>query len=243
MVSMKQWCLGACLSAIVMSAQAVQTSGADIKIAATGEVVTANDRARVIFTIEENDKDKATAASRVNQKMAKGLAILKQYDPRAALRTQGYYTYPVYDENRQSGQTNVVIGWRAGQSVVLTTTNIEQLPKTVAAAQEILSLNGVQFDLAPATRKKQEAALIDDAYARLLERIQMITRAMGKNANEATIISLDMVNDGAGFAPRSEMMRASAVAPLAKSNEVEAPSFEPGETISSMQVTGLVRLK
>jgi uncharacterized protein YggE len=57
-----------------------------------------NDQATITLSVEEVDKDKALAASRVNQKMKQGLEIVKKADPQASLQTQGYYTYPVYPE-------------------------------------------------------------------------------------------------------------------------------------------------
>ena len=70
----------------------VQTTGALVVVPAYGEVKHVNDQVRVTFTIEEQDKDKAAAASRVNQKMKQGTEILKRQDPQAILQTRGYYT-------------------------------------------------------------------------------------------------------------------------------------------------------
>ena len=69
-------------------------------VPAFGEVTHPNDQATATFLVEEQDKDKAVAASRVNQKMTQGLDILRKQDPQATLKTQGYYTYPVYAEAR-----------------------------------------------------------------------------------------------------------------------------------------------
>ena len=92
-----------------MNAQAqpaMQTSGALIIVPAYGEVRHPNDEARVTFMIEEQDKDKTAAASRVNQKMKQGTDIVKRADPAASFKTRGYYTYPVYadDQPRQSNK-------------------------------------------------------------------------------------------------------------------------------------------
>jgi uncharacterized protein YggE len=77
----------------------------------------ANDQVVATLAIEEQDKDKAVAASRVNTKMRQGLEILKKEDPVAMLKTQGYYTYPVYAEERplpngQPARQRAITGWR-----------------------------------------------------------------------------------------------------------------------------------
>ena len=74
------------------------TTGTLVVVPAYGEVKHANDQAVVTLAIEEQDKDKADAASRVNTKMKQGLEIVKKADPQARLKTQGYYTYPVYPD-------------------------------------------------------------------------------------------------------------------------------------------------
>ena len=125
-------------------AQSIPTSGATVIVPAYGEVTAPNDQAVAMLAIEEQDKDKAAAASRVNQKIKQGLDILKKEDPQAKLKTQGYYTYPVYPEDRPlppgaAGKPRQPAAWRVGQYVQVTTNNLNALPKTVAAAQKVLT--------------------------------------------------------------------------------------------------------
>ncbi|HWW69592.1 MAG TPA: SIMPL domain-containing protein, partial [Duganella sp.] len=78
--------------------ESLPTTGALVVVPSSGEVTHVNDQAVVTFNVEEVDKDKATAASRANQKMKQGTEIVKREDPQAKLKTHGYYTYPVYPE-------------------------------------------------------------------------------------------------------------------------------------------------
>src|SRR6187397_686943 len=87
-----------CCTGAIAQQPAVQTSGAVIVIPADGEVTRANDEARATFAIEEQDREKSAAASRVNAKMKQGVEVLRREDPGAKLQTRGYYTYPVYEE-------------------------------------------------------------------------------------------------------------------------------------------------
>jgi uncharacterized protein YggE len=222
-----------------------QTRGTQITIPAYGEVTHANDQAHATLSIEEQDKDKATAASRVNLKMKQGLEIVKREDPTAQLKTRGYYTYPVYPNDTGSTANNKprqVIGWRVGQSLDVTTTNLGDLPKMVAAAQSLLSLNGLQFDLTPATSKKLDQQRIEAAYQNLSERVATIAKAMGRNASDAVVESVDFETSNAYaprpvFAPRAFAEKAVAPAP------VEEPSFEPGETTQELRLVGKIKFK
>ena len=231
-------------------AQQTPTSGTLVIVPAQGEVRANNDQAVATLAIEEQDKDKAAAASRVNQKMKQGLDIVKKEDPQASLKTQGYYTYPVYPEDRPitpgaAPKPRVPTAWRVGQYLQVTTTNLDKLPRTVAAAQKVLTLNNLNFGLSPAATKKLDEQRIAATYQNLSERIASIANAMGRKVTDATLDTVDFEGSGAyareamaAPAPMM-MMRAKAM----DSNEVSEPTFEPGETVLEMRVVGKVKFK
>ena len=237
------------LAAHAAPADSLPTTGTLVVVPAFGEVKHANDQVIATLAIEEQDKDKAAAASRVNQKMKQGLDIVKAADPQAKLKTQGYYTYPVYPEDRplpngQMPKQRVPTAWRVGQYLEVTTTNLDKLPKTVAAAQKVLTLNGLQFGLTPETTKKLDDQRIAATYKNLNERINSIANAMGRKVGDAVLDTVDFEGSGnyaqeRAQAPAPMMMRAK----MADSAEVAEPSFEPGETTLQMQLVGKVRFK
>lgn len=239
------FCLALCGGA-AFAQPGAQTAGTAVIVPAYGEVKHQNDEARAILMVEEQDKDKSAAASRVNLKMRQGMESVKREDPQAVLQTYGYYTYPVYaDEPVQPRQarSRQPIGWRVGQYLEVRTTNLEGLPKTVAAAQRLLALNGLHFGLTDGTRRKLEERQIEAAYANLTERIAAVAKAMGRNPSEATLETLDF--DGSGVYPQRQEMQAPKMmrAATTEAPPVEEPSFEPGETSLSMRVVGRLRFK
>lgn len=253
MSRMRMLFLSFILSGALVNAYAqpeAQNGGTLVIVPAYGEVRHANDEARVTFMIEEQDKDKAIAASRANQKMKQGTEIVKREDPQAILKTKGYYTYPVYQDeqpprpyNSKDGKPRQPIGWRVGQYLEVTTTNLGGLPKTVAATQRVLALNGLDFGLSDATSRKLDAQRIAASYANLTERIVAIAKAMGRNAGDAVIDTVDFEGSGA-YMPQQEAMAAKTMrASAVDANQVAEPSFEPGETTLSMRVVGKVRFK
>lgn len=238
------------LATVHASAQAqAPTTGTLVVIPAFGEVTAANDQAIATLAIEEQDKDKAVAASRVNQKMKQGLDILKKEDPQAKLKTTGYYTYPVYPEDRPVQPTAVSkprlpTAWRVGHYVEVKTTNLAGLPKTVAAAQKVLTLNSIQFGLTPAATKKLDDQRIAATYKNLNERIASVAGAMGRPVTDAVLDTVDFEGSGnyAGGrenAPAPMMMRSAKM----DAAEVAEPSFEPGETTLEMRLVGKVRFR
>lgn len=235
--------------AAAQAAESLPTSGALVVVPAFGEVRHANDQAVATLAIEEQDKDKTAAASRVNQKMKQGIDIVKKQDPQASLKTQGYYTYPVYPDDVPlpaggKPKPRVPTSWRVGQYLQVTTTNLTGLPKTVAAAQAILTLNSLQFGLTPETTKLLDDERIHATYQNLNERIASIANAMGRKVGDAVIDTIDFEGSG-NFAQRD-----GAPAPMAMRSymakaapEVAEPSFEPGETTLQMNLVGKVKFK
>lgn len=234
-------------------AQTTPAAGTEVIVAANGEVTAPNDQAVVTLAIEEQDKDKAAAASRVNLKMKQGMDILRKEDPAATLKTQGYYTYPVYPEDRPQApgvapKPRQPTAWRVGQYLQVTTTSLDKLPKTVATTQKVLTLNGIHFGLSRPALKKLDEQRIAASYQNLKDRIAAISRAMGRNPAEAVLETVDFegsgnyAGGGSARGGRSDMMMMKAAAP-AQEMSVEEPSFEPGETTLDMHLVGKVRFK
>jgi predicted secreted protein len=239
-------CFGLTLTTGFAVAQTVASNGTLVIVPASGQVKHANDEANLTFMVEEQDKDKAAAASRVNQKMKQGMALLKREDPQAVLSTRGYYTYAVYPDEqpqpRTSGKLRQPSGWRVGQYLEMKTGNLQSLPKTVAAAQSVLALNGLRFGLSEATAKKLDAQRIDATYRNLTERIGSIAKAMGRNPADAVLDTVDFEGSG-NYAQQEFAAPKTMRAAMADAAPVEEPSFEPGETTLDMRVVGKVRFR
>ncbi|WP_296948146.1 SIMPL domain-containing protein [uncultured Massilia sp.] len=227
------------------------TSGTLVVVPAFGEVRHANDEATVTFAVEEQDKDRTAATARVNQKMKQGTDIVRGADPKAQLKTVGYYTYPVYPEVPDGARPlanqaarRVPIGWRVGQTLEVKTRSLEALPKTVASAQKVLNLNGIDYHLSPELAKRLDDERIGATYRNLNERIASIAKAMGRSVNDAVIDTVDFEGSGnyvgeAAPAPRMAMMSARS----ADAAAMPEPSFEPGETTLQMRLVGKVKFR
>ena len=231
---------------------AATTSGTLVIVPAFGEVKHANDEATVSFAVEEQDKDRAAATARVNQKMKQGTEIVRREDPQAELKTVGYYTYPVYPEVPEgprplANQTarRIPIGWRGGQYLEVKTRNLQALPKTAAAAMKVVNLNGIDYHVSPELAKRLDDERIAATYRNLNERIASIARAMGRNVNDAVIDTVDFEGSGNYVGGQAEaapaMMRMQAK--RADMAEMPEPSFEPGETTLQMRLVGKVKFR
>nr|WP_314541617.1 SIMPL domain-containing protein [uncultured Massilia sp.] len=241
-------------STSVPAQRAALTAGTLVVVPAFGEVRHANDEATVTFAVEEQDKDRAAATARVNQKMKQGTDIVKSGDPQAELKTVGYYTYPVYPEVPDGARPlanpaarRIPIGWRVGQYLEVKTRNLQNLPKVAAAAQKVLNLNGVDYHLSKELQKRLDDERIAATYANLNERIASIAKAMGRGVNDAVIDTVDFEGSGNYAGNPEAMQRVSVtgarVARMAQADAMPEPSFEPGETVLEMRLVGKVKFR
>ncbi len=231
-------------TAAFADAPAVGTSGTLAIVPAYGETTRANDEAVVVFDADEQDKDATAAASRVNDRMRRGTALVKREDGSARLRTRDYRTFPVYADNppRPGAQAAPIVAWRVVESLEVTTNDLARLPKTVAAAQQALTLDGLRFGLSKASARAADDASIAAAYSDLLGRIGAIARAMGRDPSDAALDTLDYEGTGRYAAEPLAVARSAAVGGGPPAPMV-APSFEPGETTVRLRVVGKVRFR
>lgn len=232
------------------------TAGTLVVVPASGEVQHANDEATVTFSVEEQDKDRALATARVNQKMKQGTDIVRREDPQAELKTANYYTYAVYPEVPDSPRPlsaqaqaarRIPIGWRVGQSLEVRTRNLAGLPKTVAAAQKVVNLAGIDYHISRELARQLDDERIAATYRNLNERIASIARAMGRSVNDAVIDTVDFEGSGNYVqnyaAPAAQRVMVGGSALRKQEEGMPEPSFEPGETTLSMRLVGKVKFR
>ena len=118
-----------------------------------------------------------------------------------------------------------IVGWRVRQGVTLRTENLAALPKTVAAAQSLLSLGGIDFRLSKAARERVEGQLIQQAIANFNARVAAAAQALGVPPARVRIEELNFGGREGGPVP----VAAARMAAMA-SDAVPAPSFEAGRS-------------
>ncbi|WP_051294066.1 SIMPL domain-containing protein [Pseudoduganella violaceinigra] len=222
-------------------AQKMPTDDALVTVSVVGSVVVPNDEAQLVFGYEEQGKDKAALASSVNQRLKQGVAALKKASPNARLALDSYHTYAVYEDANVADvhkRNPLQTGWRVSQQVRLVTSDLANLPATVASAQKILLLKDLRFGLSDEATKKSEQRRVEAAYQNLEERVAFIAGAMRRPVGDAKLESLDF--------SEPNMQRVEVTGSRNRREdlvEVEEPSLQPGETRLDLRATAKVRFK
>lgn len=197
------------------------------------ELEVANDEAALSFYFEQQEPELARAQSLVNQRIADGVAAIKRADPKAAVATSGYGSYPVY----QPGSARKIIGWRARQSVNVKTSDLANLPKMIAAGQQQLALGGIEFRLSQGARERVEGELIERAIANLNARVAAVARALSVPVARQRIEELNFGIPTGVRPPMIAMARMSGAA----AEPVVEPQIDPGQTTQQVTVSAKVR--
>lgn len=198
-----------------------------------------NDKARIAFSAMAEAKDLATAQSEVNKTMAEAQKAIKDFSSLAKIHNGGYYTQAIYT-NPKKGEAPVISGWRARQSIVIETEDVNGVASLVQIAQQAkLALGDVSYSLseeAKAAAQDQLSKAVMDALNRQAETIAIAMKV----APDALRIEKLNFNTFA-FAPEGAVYAARAMGANAAFKSVEAPVFEAGTSNLTMSVSAVLK--
>ncbi len=196
-----------------------------VNLQAQSERDVPNDQLTVLLAVEEEGKDAAKIADKINKDMDWALNKTKSHRD-IETRTLSYNTYPVYDKR-------TVVAWRATQQLELKSTNITALSEFVGDLQERLQVKNMSFSPTKETRKRYEDELIEEAMIAFKQRVELIKKHMdNKNVR---IVNLH-VNTGGGY-PGPVYAENRMLAMSSKS----APAVEAGTSNITVTVSGSVQ--
>ena len=184
-----------------------------------------NDQLTVTLAVEEEGKDAAKIADKVNQDMDWALKIVAQHKDINS-STQSYSTYPVYDKR-------TVIGWRAIQQLELKSTHITALSDLIGKLQERLQVKNMRFSPTKETQEQYENELIEEAMVSFKQRVEIVKKHM--NQKNVRIVNLH-VNTGGGH-PQPIYTESRMIAMDSKS----VPAVDAGTSMITVTVSGSVQ--
>ncbi len=184
-----------------------------------------NDQLTVTLAVEEEGKEAAKIADKVNQDMDWALQIATQHKDITS-STQSYSTYPVYDKR-------TVIGWRAIQQLELKSINITELSDLVGKLQERLQVKNMRFSPTREVQEQYENELIEEAMVSFKQRVDIVKKHMDQK--NVRIVNLH-VNTGGGH-PQPIYAESRMMAMESKS----APAVDAGTSNITVTVSGSVQ--
>ncbi len=200
-------------------------------ISAEVEADVSNDLMTVNMVVQAQGKESAQLANDINATMGWALARLQAFRSIES-ETRDYQTQPRYERNGSR-----IIGWNATQRLQLKTENFEEAGDAIQTLQERLQVQGIQMSAKPATRKKAEDQLINQALEAFKRRALLVQTNMG--APDYQIVNVNINTGGS----RGHMMDAPRMRSSASSLSVEsAPAIAAGTSRVFVSIQGRIQL-
>jgi|APCry1669192010_1035390.scaffolds.fasta_scaffold00094_12 predicted secreted protein len=145
-----------------------------------------------------------------------------------SVQTQEYQTEPSYQNQKPSG-------WVVQQGIRLESRQPERLARLLGELQKTLKLGGIDYAVAPETRKSAEDRLISEGLKAFQTRAERVTHDLGRNRYR--IIKIEVGSNPPPFRSGRPMLRAMSA------EAASAPQIEAGETTLSMTIQGTIELQ
>src|SRR5262245_14093032 len=130
-----------------------------------------NDLLNATLYVELNDANAAALANALNTRVNDALRVAKEYKT-VRVRSGDNRTYPVYSK------ANVLQVWRGRGEVRLESRDLEAASALIAKLQSNMQLAGVNFSVAPETRRTVEDQLTVEAVAAFKARAEVLKGAL-----------------------------------------------------------------
>jgi len=177
--------------------------------------------------VQIEGRDQSQLADEVNRTMRWAMDRAERV-PEVKAETLGYSTTPVYQNQR-------ITGWRARQTLELTSRTPEALTSLVGDLQERLAVGGIGYEVSREVREATEDELIEQALTRLSERASRIAAALGRR--DYRIVDIQIGSDG--YRPPPPVYRSEA---RMMAQDVAAPVVEAGEQSLGVSISATVEL-
>ncbi len=220
-------CLGLMASTSLLAGEKAKVYD-QIQLSANASMEVENDTLSAQLYAQQEGGDLSRLANEVNQKITQAIAQVKKVDG-IKLQTQGYQTYPTYQQQR-------VTGWRVRQTIRIESQDSAKLSQLLSELQSSLALESLQYNVSPAQREAAEEQLIGEAISSFEKRAALVTKQLGRK--DYRLVEMNINTSGQPVQPLR--MRAGMMAMEAS---VAPPSLEAGSQTIRVDVNGSIELQ
>ena len=187
-----------------------------------------NDLLNATLFVEVNDATPAGVSNAVNRSVNEALRVAKEYKG-VRVRSGNNQTYPVYSK------ANQLQGWRGRGEIRVESKDFEAASGLIGKLQSTMQLSGMQFTVAPESRRAVENELITEAIAAFKARAEIARAALGGRGYK-----LQNLNVLSGRSQPPQPYRAMARAQAAQ--EVAPPKLEAGISLVTVNANGSIEI-
>ncbi|MEF9900970.1 MAG: SIMPL domain-containing protein [Pseudomonas sp.] len=193
----------------------------------------ARDLMIVTLYSEAQNTDPGKLAKEITETMNK--AVQQARDVKEIKISQGSRnSYPIYDNKGQK-----ITGWRERAELRLESADFPALSKLTGTLLQDLKMGGMDFSIAPATRKISEDDLLKDAVNAFKARAQLATEALGGKGYKVVNLNLNSSGYPHPYARSAPMMMKAGMA----EDAAPAPEIEAGTSQVTLSADGTIEIQ
>lgn len=227
---MKLLILASCLLAASLPALAETPVQNRIDFQTEVEAVAPNDLLTANLSLESSNKNPTVLARELTQKINDALKLGLAYKT-VKLTSGNQQTWPIYSDK------NKLESWRGRAEIRLESQDFKAAGELISQLQGSLQLNGLNFSVAPATRRELENQLIEQAVQAFRLRADRIRLAW--NAKSYKLVQMNL---GTANQPSPQPLYNMRAAKMEMTADAPAAEYSGGESRLNVQVSGSIEL-
>lgn len=189
-----------------------------------------NDLLTATLYVELNDSSPAALASAINKRVNEALRVAKEHKGVRA-RSGGNQAFPVYSRG------NVLQGWRGRAEIRIESRDFDSAAALIGKLQPGMQLGGMQFAVAPETRRAVETELITEAIAAFRARADVVRGALGGSGYKLQRLSVS-----SGRQPPTPYRAMEQRLAASSAAEVTPPNLEGGVSLVTVAAHGAIEV-
>lgn len=222
----------ALLCSLPLAAIAADTGVTVLNLSASASQELANDEVNASLYVQDRLPQAGALADRINKVLNRARQDAEGFR-KVSFSSGNYNTWPDYDKNGK------IAGWQARAEIKLKSQDFSDTAELIARLQKYMALEGVQFGVSEQSRRQAEAQLIPQAIAALQAQAAAAGKALGKNQQHVSELSIGTAQPGYPMLMRAKA--AMAAAPMEA--DVVSANFQPGNSLIQLNVNGKVEIR
>ena len=220
------------LSTAVQAADEVRFNQISLRAEASTEVP--HDLMSVTLFSEDRGTEPSELAKKVTSELNQAVEAARKIEG-VKINMGNRNSYPVYGEKNQE-----IIAWQERGEVRLESQDFAALSKLTGELLKELKMGGMQFAIAPQTRRDSEDQLLKDAINAFKSRAKIATDALG--GKDYKVVNLNLHTNN--FSGQPVYMRAmSATAKYAADESGSMPQVEGGNAQVTITADGVIEIQ
>lgn len=224
------------LTAIVLLSMLAQTGFATeantynrVSYQVTEQKEVNNDEITVTMSIERDNQDATQLSDEINRLIISANKTIQKF-PGVKSSTSDYSIRPIYSRDKRLDH------WRGSSSIVLKSQSHEEMAALVQILQKTMTIKSTRYNVSAARKDEIEAGMIEAALEKFNSRAVMVSKGLG--FKKYRLVNININNSGNTPRPIYSMASTKAM-----SESITAPTFDSGDTVLSVTVSGTIEME